>query len=43
MAVVEGGRARQGQTIHVPMPDAVHAATIGGTAFFDPEGKRLAA
>jgi sarcosine oxidase subunit alpha len=43
MAVVEGGKARQGQTIHVPMPDAVHAATVGGTVFFDPEGKRLAA
>jgi len=43
MAVVEGGKARQGQTIHVPMPDVVHAATIGGTVFLDPEGKRLTA
>jgi sarcosine oxidase subunit alpha len=43
MAVIEGGKARQGQTIHVPMPATVHAATIGGMVFVDPEGKRLAA
>jgi sarcosine oxidase, subunit alpha len=43
MAVIEGGKTRQGQTIHVPVLDRVHAATIGGTVFVDPEGKRLAA
>ncbi|MGD9507425.1 MAG: sarcosine oxidase subunit alpha [Geminicoccaceae bacterium] len=43
IAVIEGGKARQGQTIHIPMPGTVHAATIGGMVFVDPEGKRLAA
>ncbi|GGE15640.1 sarcosine oxidase subunit alpha [Aureimonas endophytica] len=43
MAVVKGGKARQGQVIHVPMPGGViHDATIGGTVFLDPENKRLA-
>ncbi|MEH3118882.1 MAG: sarcosine oxidase subunit alpha [Methylorubrum populi] len=42
MAVIEGGKSLQGQTIHVPMPETVHAATVGGTVFLDPEGKRLA-
>ena len=43
MAVVEGGKSLQGRTVHVPMPDAVHAATIGGSTFLDPENKRLTA
>src|SRR3546814_7436087 len=30
LAIVEGGRAREGQTIHVPMPDAIHAAQVTG-------------
>ena len=33
----------RGETMHVPMPGGVHAATIGGTVFVDPEGKRLSA
>ncbi|MGB3386621.1 MAG: glycine cleavage T C-terminal barrel domain-containing protein, partial [Pseudaminobacter sp.] len=41
LAVIEGGRARQGQTIHVPMPGKVHSAEITGTVFLDPENKRL--
>ncbi len=41
LAVVEGGRALQGRTVHVPMPGRVHAAEIAGTVFFDPENKRL--
>jgi sarcosine oxidase subunit alpha len=41
LAVVEGGRAREGQTVHVPMPDRTHAAAIAGMVFFDPDGKRL--
>jgi sarcosine oxidase subunit alpha len=42
MAVVEGGKSRGGQTIHVPMPGAVvHTAKIVGTNFYDPENKRL--
>jgi len=43
LAVVEGGRAREGETVHVPMPDRVHAATITGTVFYDPDNKRLSA
>lgn len=41
LAVVEGGRARQGETVHVPMPDRVHRATVTGTVFFDPDNTRL--
>ena len=41
LAVVAGGRKREGQTVHVPMPGARHAATIAGTVFYDPEGTRL--
>ena len=41
LAVVEGGKAMRGKTIHVPMPGKTHAAEISGTVFFDPEGKRL--
>jgi sarcosine oxidase subunit alpha len=43
LAVVEGGRAREGQTIHVPMRTRTHTAKIVGTVFFDPENKRLSA
>lgn len=43
LAVIRGGRAMQGQTVHVPMPDKVHAATITGMVFVDPENKRLSA
>jgi sarcosine oxidase subunit alpha len=43
LAVVEGGRARTGQTVHVPMPDRVHAASITGTVFYDPDNERLSA
>ncbi|ANN61977.1 hypothetical protein A9174_34205 (plasmid) [Mesorhizobium loti NZP2037] len=41
LAIVEGGRAMEGQTIHVPMPDRTHAAKIVGMVFVDPENKRL--
>ncbi len=41
LAVIEGGRARQGETVHVPMPDRVHSATVTGTVFFDPDNTRL--
>ena len=43
LAVIEGGHGRQGQTVHIPMPDRTHAATITGTVFVDPENKRLSA
>jgi sarcosine oxidase subunit alpha len=43
LAVIEGGRAREGQTVHIPMPERSHAASITGTVFYDPENKRLSA
>jgi sarcosine oxidase subunit alpha len=43
LAVVEGGRAREGQTVHISMPDRTLAARITGTVFYDPENKRLSA
>jgi sarcosine oxidase subunit alpha len=43
LAVVEGGRARKGETVHIPMPGSIHAAVIAGTVFYDPENKRLSA
>src|SRR3546814_4358089 len=30
LAIVEGGRAREGQSLHVPMPDATHVAPVTG-------------
>ena len=41
LAVVEGGKQRMGETIHVPMPGKVHRAVISGMVFYDPEGARL--
>ena len=44
MAVVVDGRERDGQTLHIPMPDrTITARVVKSTAFFDPEGKRLGA
>ncbi|MFO1046905.1 MAG: sarcosine oxidase subunit alpha [Geminicoccaceae bacterium] len=44
MAVVVDGRERDGQTLHIPMPDrTLTARVVKSTAFFDPEGKRLGA
>ena len=43
LAVIAGGRARNGQSIYVPMLDRTHEATVGGMVFVDPEGKRLKA
>jgi sarcosine oxidase subunit alpha len=41
LAVIEGGRAKEGETIHVPMPDKSHAAKVVGMVFVDPDNKRL--
>lgn len=41
MALVEGGLGMEGQTVYVPMPDRVIAATITKPVFIDPEGVRL--
>jgi sarcosine oxidase subunit alpha len=41
LAVVAGGRSRTGETLHVPMPGAVHQVTVTDTIFYDPKGERL--
>ncbi|PWR04513.1 sarcosine oxidase subunit alpha [Meridianimarinicoccus roseus] len=41
LALLEGGHARMGETVHIPMPHGVVAATVTGTVFHDPEGARL--
>ena len=41
LAMVKGGRARIGETLHVPMPDRIVQATVTEPVFYDPEGKRL--
>jgi sarcosine oxidase subunit alpha len=41
LAVVAGGRAREGTVLHVPMPDRTIAVRVSKPVFFDPEGKRL--
>ena len=43
LAVIEGGRSLNGQTIYIPMPDRTHSAKVAGTIFIDPENKRLSA
>lgn len=41
LAVVEGGRARIGATLHVPMADRSIAVTVCDPVFLDPQGARL--
>jgi sarcosine oxidase subunit alpha len=41
LAVLEGGRAKEHQIIHVPMDNRIHAAEVVRTVFVDPEGERL--
>ena len=41
LAMVEGGRARHGQTLYVPMPDGDIAVQVTSPVFYDPEGARL--
>ncbi|MBL8697667.1 MAG: sarcosine oxidase subunit alpha family protein [Alphaproteobacteria bacterium] len=41
LALVEAGRARQGETLHVPMPGGAIPVGVAPTVFVDPEGKRL--
>jgi len=40
LALVEDGRNRVGQTLHVPMPDGNIAVEVTGTVFFDENGER---
>ncbi len=41
LALVEGGRARMGERLHVPMPGGGVAVTVASPAFLDPQGERL--
>ncbi len=44
MAVVADGRARDGEILHVPMPEgSVTARVVKSTVFLDPDGTRLSA
>jgi sarcosine oxidase subunit alpha len=41
LAVVQGGQARMGETLFIPMPGRVVSAKISDTVFYDKEGARL--
>ena len=41
LALVSGGRAKLGQTLHVPMPGRNIPVRLVNPVFIDPEGKRL--
>ena len=44
MAVVVDGHDREGETLHIPMPDrTLTAKVVKSTVFYDPEGTRLSA
>jgi sarcosine oxidase subunit alpha len=40
LALLEGGRARHGATVHAPLPDRTVAATVVDPVLYDPEGGR---
>ncbi len=41
LAMVSGGRARQGARLFVPMPGGAVAVQVTGPVFYDPQGARL--
>ncbi len=41
LAVIEGGRGKLGETVHVPLKDRSVPAVVSNTVFYDPEGLRL--
>lgn len=41
LALVSGGRARMGQTLHVTTPSGFAAVTVGAPVFLDAEGQRV--
>ncbi|EIE50002.1 sarcosine oxidase subunit alpha [Salipiger aestuarii] len=41
LALVAGGHARLGETVHIPMPDRTIAARIVPTVFVDPDNARI--
>ena len=43
LAVIEGGNARMGTTVHIPMTSGTLTAQVTSTVFFDPDNTRLSA
>jgi sarcosine oxidase subunit alpha len=41
MAAIEGGRARLGQTLYVPMPGQDIEVLVTSPVFYDPTGARI--
>jgi sarcosine oxidase subunit alpha len=41
LALVEGGRALMGRTLHITTPDGFTTATVAEPVFFDPKGERI--
>ena len=41
LAMVEGGRARVGETLHVPMPKSPVPVKLASPVFYDAEGERV--
>jgi sarcosine oxidase subunit alpha len=41
LGLVAGGRARLGQTLHVPMPHGDIAVEVTSPVFYDPQGARI--
>ncbi|MFQ5562322.1 MAG: sarcosine oxidase subunit alpha family protein [Parvularculaceae bacterium] len=41
LALVKDGRALEGKSVYVPMPDATLKVKICGTCFYDPQGERI--
>jgi sarcosine oxidase subunit alpha len=41
LAMVEGGRARIGEMLHVPMPKSPVPVKLAAPVFYDPEGERV--
>jgi sarcosine oxidase subunit alpha len=41
LALIAGGRARLGETLHVPLPGGRAAAKVCAPVFYDPQGARL--
>ena len=41
LAVVAGGRARIGETLHIPMPNGDLAVEVVSPVFYDPQGARI--
>jgi sarcosine oxidase subunit alpha len=41
LALVQDGRARTGETLHVPMPGRTIEVDVTGTVFYDEAGEKL--